>query len=337
VKLRVLLIVAAFLLLPAGARATEPAGSTEGFVLHGSHHYEIVVRLTNRRRLEIGVVKEKESGTHRLKGEEEGTTTYEVTSDQPRGSADIDARVGGLGRIDADFVPSRTRRIKGCEGPKQIGQIGHFVGTIEFHGEGGYTSARVNRTPGVVIKVPRRTCHTPKPRSTSGSKPNPRSALTRSAALAATATGNVKEAAEPVLAQLRIHRPRDRVQVTALGSVSTDGKSGGLTVGFLLGSAERHLGPVREWGLTLDLSFKSNLGLRLPKPLEPKAEAVLSPPPPFSGAGTFRHHPGTKPTWTGDLALELPGFGRIALTGPEIHAALCEGPDCAPPRREPAS
>ena len=338
-RLRALLIVAAFLMFPAAAQARsvlpELPGSTEAFVLHGSHHYEIVVQLKNRRMLVVGVVKEKRSRAHSRGQGEPGTTTYEVVSHQRPGSDDIDARIGGLGRVDARFVPGRTERIKGppgCKGPKTVAQGGHFVGRIDFRGEGGYTSARADRVWGAVVKVPQRTCHKSRPRP----RPKPGSTTARLAAFAGTTDKSTnEEEGKPKIIHLVIHRPRDQVQVLALGSVSASGKPGGLKIGTFVASAERHLGAVREWGFALRLSFKGALGLRLPKPLEPTTEAVYSPPTPFSGSATFRHPAGGKPTWTGNLALELPGFGRIALTGPETHAELCEGIRCGLPGAPP--
>jgi hypothetical protein len=330
-----LLLVAVFLLLPVAAQAATPPaeapGSTEAFVLHGSHHYKIVVQLKNRRMLAVGVVKEKVSGTNHVTGSEPGTTTYEVASPQPQGSDDIDARIGGLGRIDARFVPGRTERVKGCEGPKLFAQAGHFVGTIDFRGEGGYTSAHASRVWGVAVKVPAQTCSGPRPQPNSTSKPRSRSTAARLAPFAAGATKVSSEEDEPVVAKLLINRRRDQVQVTALGSSSADRKSRLSAVGSYIVSAERHLGPVKEWGFAFNLSFKGTLGLRLGKPLEPATDLVYSPPAPFSGSATLRPVPGKEPTWTGDLALQLPGFGRIALTGSEIHAALCRGSQCLLP------
>jgi hypothetical protein len=328
-KLRILAIAAVLLLLPAAAQAAspnpEPAGSTEAFVLHGSHRYRLVVQLKNRRALAIGVVREAAEDGH---GQGKSTTTYELVSRQSKDSDDIDTRIGSLGQIDVHFVPGRTERVNGpprCEGAKTLAERGHFVGTIDFRGERGYTRVHVHRVVGYVVKVPRRTCAAPKV------KPQPRSAGARSAPFAAAFADNGAAGPDLNIIGLSIHRVRDRVRVSSMRSLPTAGQSGGLAFGVFVAAAERHLGPVREWGLALQSSFKHPLGFRFPKPHEPAAEVMYSPPAPFSGSGIFARVPGAEPRWTGDLAIEFPGFGRLALTGRGTRAALCTGSRCLDP------
>jgi len=56
------------------------------------------------------------------------------------------------------------------------------------------------------------------------------------------------------------------------------------------------------------------------------AEATIAPPAPFSGSATFHLEDPKTATWTGDLRVELPGIGKVPLTGEGIGAGLCNGP-----------
>jgi hypothetical protein len=60
----------------------------------------------------------------------------------------------------------------------------------------------------------------------------------------------------------------------------------------------------------------------------PPGEATLTGSSPFSGSSTFQLLSSKKASWTGDLAVELPGLGRVALSGPKFYAGLCEGIKC---------
>jgi hypothetical protein len=60
------------------------------------------------------------------------------------------------------------------------------------------------------------------------------------------------------------------------------------------------------------------------------AEATVAPPAPFSGSATFERASSTRSTWLGDLALELPGFGRVRLAGPKYRSLVCRGNHCTP-------
>jgi hypothetical protein len=64
---------------------------------------------------------------------------------------------------------------------------------------------------------------------------------------------------------------------------------------------------------------------QVPNLAEPLAEATLQPPAPFSGSATFHLVDQKTATWTGDLAVEMPGLGELPLTGDGIDAGLCKG------------
>jgi hypothetical protein len=71
-------------------------------------------------------------------------------------------------------------------------------------------------------------------------------------------------------------------------------------------------------------------GLVSPEPSRPLNAAEVSPSAPFYGSASFAIDPSGHGEWTGDLAVELPGYGRVPLTGPKIAAGLCETKACTP-------
>jgi hypothetical protein len=56
--------------------------------------------------------------------------------------------------------------------------------------------------------------------------------------------------------------------------------------------------------------------------------ANVEPPAPFRGSAHFRLESPTASTWLGDLGVELPGVGKVALAGPEFWSAICESTSC---------
>ena len=50
---------------------------------------------------------------------------------------------------------------------------------------------------------------------------------------------------------------------------------------------------------------------QVPNLAEPLTEATLEPPAPFSGSATFHLDTPKTASWTGDLAVELPGLGKL--------------------------
>lgn len=57
-------------------------------------------------------------------------------------------------------------------------------------------------------------------------------------------------------------------------------------------------------------------------PGEKPATAKLKPPWPFQGEGVYLENSATSHSWTGDLAVSLPGL-QVPLTGPRFKTSLC--------------
>jgi hypothetical protein len=66
----------------------------------------------------------------------------------------------------------------------------------------------------------------------------------------------------------------------------------------------------------------------LQHPSGPLTAATVEPPAPFTGSAAFALTSPTSDTYSGDLAVELPGVGAVPLTGPAIAAGLCRDYHC---------
>jgi hypothetical protein len=121
---------------------------TQQLSLRGTNGYKLKVTLTNRHRLGVQAV--DADFAHRTIT----TVAYELPVHQRQRSDDIKAPIGSLGRIDVRFVPKRTTKAKPgstpCAGGELTTEIGHYVGSISFHGDGGYTRAQAHRVAGTI-------------------------------------------------------------------------------------------------------------------------------------------------------------------------------------------
>lgn len=308
------------------SRQLHPAVS-EKFALPGSNGFLVEVTVEDRRRLTLDAVRFRKAIE---------VASYALRTHQRRGSDDIVARLGRLGRIDVRFVPHKVTKEKpprGCRGGKIVTDEGHFVGLIAFRGERGYTRVRVHRAPGVVSRTPALTC-----RRNSSAKSR-KAAKHEREVLEHTAERLEKEEDEeegggsvgPQSVKLAATARGGHVALTA-SRLSVPKKSGDKSSkGFALTSftvvGHRRRGRVDENSMAIDLIEKGSAFL-VPNRLLPTIEAIVKPPLPFSGSATFRRNPATAPSWTGDLKVELPGFGLVRLAGHGTHASMCSGLGC---------
>lgn len=287
----------------------------ESFAVRGSNGFTIDVTLKNRHRLRLGASQSR--GIFNVYG-----TGYQLRAPQTHGSDDIDARVGRLGRIDVRFVPesvSKEPPAARCHGPRLIVEEGRYVGTIVFHGEGGYTSVRATNAEGSITRTPPLTC---KPLTLSRRLQAGDQALKR-----ATRAKNGGEN-EPIAAELRAKvkgRPI-RFKASILTELKPSGKLVEPLISFLA-EAHRRRGRIKEASVAASIFLPAKT-FRLPEPEHPNREAILAPPAPFQGTGTFRHGSNHAVSWTGDLRVELPGFGEVHLAGPGTRARYCGASDC---------
>ncbi len=312
--------------LPGVAGAQGPRGRTvklhrevvEGFFLNGTHGYVLSVTIRDRDTLKVSASKlSKGLGTQ--------TATYTVPYHQAPGSDEIKARLGRLGRIDVRFAPEETTKeppiLPQCAGGKTVTEGGFYVGFISFRGERDFTRVRAHHAFGVVTTTPELTCRK-EPLPEKGEKATEKARRGKS-----TGTEGEEEALAGAQAVgLKVKVDGDRVGFEAFVLRFWTKKKSAAIIGFEA-SASRHLGRIEEDSSAGSI-FAPGKSFLFPDPKHLTREAVIRPGPPFSGAATFRRDAEGKPSWTGDLSVELPGYGKIRLAGKGTHATICELEKC---------
>jgi hypothetical protein len=200
----------------------------------------------------------------------------------------IDADLGSLGKIDVTRVPTgRMRTVPtGCEpaGKERVG-IDRFEGTIEFHGEEGFTELDADSATGDSASL----CGGDEPGRPAGkSLPGARLAVQKEH-----------------LEDFRIDFDVTKNQPSAKAAVSAE--------------FEEHVGPIEiHRGIGLRASPSA---VRWDHHLH---HATVELPAPFAGRATFSggHGVGNVGRWTGNLTVDFPGHADVPLTGPGFRAAL---------------
>jgi hypothetical protein len=298
-------------------RSKVPPKVSEELTLKGTNGFEIGVTVSNRRRFLLSA--------HEL-GEAIVGASYSL---RVHPSHDIVASLGKLGSVDVRFVPEKVRREeppKGCRGGKTVIEQGHFVGTIAFHGEHGFTEVNARRAAGAVTRTPALRCPTPAP------PPNFKKLLreveTRDHQQQVEEAEGEEEADSERLAVKISATARDgHVTLTASKTAFKEKHAAGIALTTVALFAHRQRGRVKEESAAAFPLAKGSTFL-VPNRKKPASEGVLRPPAPFSGSATFRRHKAKPPTWTGDLRIDLPGFGPVRLAGPGTHASMCSGLAC---------
>ncbi len=323
------------LLPPTAAAKPKPASRqqrpevTAELALFGTHGFEINLAAKNRRRLALSA--SRVGAPPGAAGFNAVGATYTLDARQPRGSDSIVSRIGRLGRIDVRFVPHKVRREKppqGCRGDPILIVEGHYVGLIAFHGEDGYTQVRAHRAPGTIT-------HTPSLRCAPEKAPNLKR-LKRKLEKLEKAKGGKESAQEEAEAleedeslsvKLTATARDHRVILKATKAVIKEKGEKGFALTNFIAIANRRRGRIKETSAAGVLLEKGATFL-IPNRRAPTHEAVLKPSGPFTGSATFRRHRAKPPTWTGDLKVDLPGFGLVRLAGPGTHASLCDTTAC---------
>jgi hypothetical protein len=310
----------AALLMPAAAGATAPREHParrgakteviESFKAPGTNGFTLNVTLLEGKRLFVAA--EARAGRQGSK-----EVLYTLAAPQSAGSDDIKARIGGLGKIDVHFVAESTKKanpkVPGCTGGESVTETGHFVGQISFRGEQGFTRVGATRAAGSVIKETAPKCKNlpTSPREEAGAEKKGSEAIAE---------------AEGKEVDLNVVTDHGKVR---LGATRTEIDAKGKTRTFanFTAVAGRNRGKVQEVSLVLLLLQKGPTFLS-PEPSFPTRAATISPPAPFSGTGTFTREAGKSASWTGDLKVELPGFGDVPLAAGGSTASMCQGPGC---------
>lgn len=312
----------ALLLMPTGAvarpaprgRTTPPSIDQEIFE-QGSNGFLISIGVHDRRRLTLSAEKPGRALSFE-------TVSYKMPVRLRPGSDEIKARFGKLGRIAMRFHPEKVEESPPhgslCEGGGIVSEEGFWVGLLAFHGERGYTRVRVHSALGTVTKRPPLHCH---PESAAGRKrlERGREVLEKEKEEREEAGEGEEEARAPKLeATARNHH----VDFVAARLAAGEGQKS-FSVATLVAVGTRRRGRMEEVSGVLEALAPGSY-IRPANSQDQLAEATVAPRAPFSGTGTYRTHPHGPPTWSGDLAVELPGFGDVRLAGKGTQVVACE-------------
>lgn len=275
--------IAAVALLPAGAIA-DVVGASGAFTLQGSHGYSITVlaysqRADGRGRVLVSVHRKRAGVTY--------VAPATVTD------ARIETDLGSVGAISVAFVPSGSiaEERSGCakDGFIQF-DAGTYRGTIEFHGEEGYTEASATEAHAEYKPFLDLVCP----------------------GLGLSGETIFFGAARMPGARLRVGSIAPRRHL----SVQFNENRPGARMTFEGHTSERHGRVVISrsiQGATRGGAFAFGDDLRV---------ARVDPPAPFSGSAAFHRNAPLSNRWTGSLAIDFPGRSNVPLTGPGLKASL---------------
>jgi hypothetical protein len=333
-KIAALLAATAILIalgLPAGAVAAPvkpasrrtPPQISEKLFAQGTNGFLLEATLENRRALVVSASKFGAS----LEG-----AGYKLRVHPRRGSDDIVAGLGKLGRIDMRFVPYKVKRKapeRGCAGGDTVIEEGAYVGLFAFLGEGGFTRTRVHQAPATITRVPALTCRSDEPEFDAKKLERELEKIEREEADKEEKGGKGGEAdeSESISVALKARARNHRVSFFATKSVFKAKGKKGFALTNIVAAAKRDRGRIEESSFALYFFGRGSTFL-LSNRRRPASEAILKPPAPFSGSATFRRQGSKPPSWAGDLRVDLPGFGDVRLAGPGSKAAMCEGITC---------
>jgi hypothetical protein len=278
----------------AGAAAGDKAASSRTLLrieLEGTNDYSISIVSNRRQRLTVLVVKEGVEGAPSYAAE------YLVRDTLPSPDR-VKAKLPGLGSIALRFDPrGRVRHPSppGCDGPLPTVQPGVVRGTIRFVGENDYTRVEAHRAAAETEEPKGWWC-----------RPD---------------------------ADLEVERIHRRAEWTSKLSASTRGiyflarkyKPGALEGGPVLFLAETGIAYETAPG-HVPLVVYRRAAVAAPASAFQDARPeriVVSPPPPFTGTGTFFRTPESVFVWRGDLSIQFPGVDPEPLAGPDFEPDYC--------------
>jgi hypothetical protein len=267
--------------LPLAAKA-EFLGYAAGFRLQGTNGYDLFVSAYSERRDGKGEMVIAAARRNARYGSGALYVAPAVVS------ADFfKADLGALGRIDLAIHPSGQKEkihIR-CSRQTYLFETGFYEGTVEFEGEGDYTSASATQIPF-------------QPYDDCGGGGG--SSETRGPGLPGAVLKGVSFAHGRRLSFKfnKNHRLRGQVPY----SLELRERRDGIQIQRLIeGTA-----PAESFHFEPSLS-----------------SARLSPPAPFDGSATLRRRPNSvTPSWTGDLNVDFPGHPNVPLAGPGVFVSL---------------
>jgi hypothetical protein len=218
----------------------------------------------------------------------------------------IVADLGSLGRVDLKFSkrgPARERRVpRRCEGHYTV-QPGIYTGSLNFAGEGDFTPVNADRLKGKVasyeIHCKRRHHHHHGHHHHQGHHSHHGAGV------------------QPIPVFLEV--------TNSQGEYGTRFNAyrfpfGDRTVTQFDASLSKPLGSVDAYYSAVLPARKEAFSVNAKD-----HTASVAPPAPFSGTAQVGADANGVPTWTGDLAVELPVIGTVPLTGPAFQPLLFTG------------
>jgi hypothetical protein len=284
------------------------ASTSESILARAGHGYRLSVLVFNRR-AEMTVEKAIKHGGI-------VSTSYSLRRRLPAGP-DLRFRFGTEADVDLRFVPGKVteRTAPHCTGGTEIGELGHYVGTIRFRGREGFSRLTAHRVEGAVNRTEAGTCRVGN---------DPRGIVTVGIGTKSSSAATVPKGTLELIAGT----PDRSLNFVGYRFDESD-----------LPGGENDFGAFEAWiarkrpaysVTSAALAGGPEGGFVSPDPDLPLSAAKISATAPFSGSAAFELTSPHHAEWTGDLAVELPGFGRVPLTGPKIVAGLCETKACTP-------
>lgn len=317
----VLVFVVAMLVgaVPSALAATKtevtPARKSSIFVIRGSNHYY----------LEFKAVPEGSGGAAEVTVEASSERSEEVfrnvtysTQGKLFGDGGFEATFPGVGRVGVHFKQKAAHKTPVDDGPycpegEMTNRRGVFVGSVAFQGNAGFTAAKARRTDGYLIETARLVCQVP---VVTASTPPPETQAplpTRSATIYASGPSGP--------AAVTFSSAGSGIDQPGFGA-------GGLPTIDFQATYKSELAGMGISARVYVTNPRSTF-FSVPAPAGALTDATIAPPKPFSGSGIFHLETPTTASWTGELAVAMPGLGKVPLTGPGITARLCEEA-CAP-------
>lgn len=212
----------------------------------------------------------------------------------------IDLHLPHVGRIAVHFDPvnvTRGRRFRNCTGRASVIEHGFFRGTIRLRGERDFTALNRTSVHGRMTQHFRQVCDNGE--SSGGHRREPRFSST-------------------FLASGESHG--------FLGFLATESKFGDATETFF---GAHNFGRREGMDVFTSISVQGGPGDFVVSPHGSLKFAEVKPPAPFEGGAAFNLTSPTTSTWEGDLAVELPGLGKVSLAGPDHWSSLCKDRRCS--------
>jgi hypothetical protein len=299
----------AALAAPGGAAAKPgyfrvPDEFTEQMHLKGTNGFTLAMTVVDRRLVEVSVDKPTAHSGLEL-------VNYWLRRRLPPG-ADLDLRLGHEGAFRLHFVPHKVEEepvLPGCKGDPSIVEKGVFVGSIRFHGKRGFTRVDARRIAGVVGKQGAQTCRSRK----TGKN-------VQSVSLPSSQEGQDEGVLQLIAGTPSAHRRFDAISLETPGVVEPPST-------IFEAAVSRNEGDLSVTSMAIVGSAPAST-FDIPDPLHPFSAATVEPPAPFSGRASFELKTPTHGEFSGDLAVDLPGLGRVPLTGPGTAAGICQGLAC---------